>query len=543
MADISRGSTGGARCVVYVAAGDERFRDEAKWSLASLRRFMPDLPAILLTDAVPASPGGFDEIVHVDNSFAKFRVGARPWREPGWLTRIDAIVSMIETGAYERVLFLDADVEITGDISGVFEALDRFDVAAAHAPLRNNEFAADIPDAFPELNLGLVALRKSPSVLEMLRAWRALYLAQPDWWYHDQATFRRAVWSADVRLATLPPEFNVRPARFGGRAVPRVLHGFARSDVSQEPGRRIRFLTTDLGQDQPTLGWEFAMRALAPLTHPNGVLFDPMVDNTFGWHLPRYRPCLPHGEPWVGVVHNPPDMPAGAAAAARPEAYCESDAFRRSLPNCLGLFALSEQQAAWFRRLGVPVEVVPYPVDLRLPGFSEAGYRRTEPRSLLQVGAWLQRPESFAELICPGHKKIVVGAPGGGGHGPTETSPPDVEVVPIKSRYHYDALLQRSVVFADVAGAAAHPVLFDCIARGTPLVVNRHPAIVEHVGADYPLFYESLEQAAALIASEESLLAGHRFLADPALRNRYSARTFVETMLASRIYRGLPAVG
>jgi hypothetical protein len=476
----------------------------------------------------------FDAVVLVENRFAEFKVDHPPWGHPGFVSRIEAFFAGAEREGCDRILFLDTDIEVTGDISGVFRLLDRFDIAVAHAPYRYNEDAADIPDAFPEFNVGVVAVRKSPASLALLQAWRAAYLAQPEWWHNDQVAFRRAVWETDVRVATLPPEFNFRPARYDGKSVPRVLHGFARSDLSQKPGRRIRLFSTDLGQNQPTLGWEFALRALGPLTHPNGVLFDSMVDNTFGRSSPHYRGCLPHDEPWVGVVHNPPDMPAGDSAC--PESYCATDAFRRSLPNCLGLFALSESQAEWFRRLGVPVEAVPHPVDLRLPLFSEAGYRRSAPRQLLQIGTWLQRPESFSRLACPGHRKILLGVPGDGG-GPAS---PDIEAMPFRSPYHYEALLQRSVVFADVTAAAAHPVVLDCIARATPIVVNRHPAIVEHLGADYPLFYGSLEHASALLASEEAMIAGHRFLADPALRNGHSARAFVEAILGSRIYRGLP---
>jgi hypothetical protein len=535
-AAAGEGRAAGSCCVAYVAVG-KRYRDEAMRSLASVRRYMPGLPVLLFTDAAePSMRASFEEVVLVENSFAEFKVDNPPWGFPGFVTRIEAFLAATAREGCDRTLFLDTDIEVTGDISGVFRLLDRFDIAVAHAPYRYNEDAADIPDAFPEFNVGVVAVRRSQASLTLLPAWRVAYLAQPEWWHNDQVAFRRAVWETDVRVATLPPEFNFRPARYDGKSVPRILHGFARSDLTQEPGRRIRLFTTDLGQAQPTLGWEFALRALGSLTHPNGVLFDSMVDNTFGRRLPHYRGCLPHSEPWIGLVHNPPDMPDGDEAAAGPESYCAKDAFRRSLPNCLGLFALSESQAEWFRHLGVPVEVVPHPVDLRLPLFSEAGYRRSAPRQLLQIGTWLQRPESFSRLACPGHKKILLGVPGDAA-GPAL---PDIEAMPFRSAYHYEALMQRSVVFADVTAAAAHPALLECLARATPIVVNRHPAIVEQLGAAYPLFYESLDEASALLASEEVLIAGHRFLADPALRSRHSGKAFVEAMLGSRIYRGLP---
>ena len=104
----------------------------------------------------------------------------------------------------------------------------------------------------------------------------------------------------------------------------------------------------------------------------------------------------------------------------------------------------------------------------------------------------------------------------------------------------YDRLLQRSVVFADMIDSSADNVVLDCIARATPLLINRHPAVEEYLGAGYPLFYASLDEAAGLLKSDELLLAGHRYFSDASFRQKFSGDAFVKAVQATGVYQSLP---
>ena len=46
------------------------------------------------------------------------------------------------------------------------------------------------------------------------------------------------------------------------------------------------------------------------------------------------------------------------------------------------------------------------------------------------------------------------------------------------SAYRYDCLLSENVVTIELFDASANNVIVECIARNTPIVVNRHPAVV-----------------------------------------------------------------
>jgi hypothetical protein len=76
----------------------------------------------------------------------------------------------------------------------------------------------------------------------------------------------------------------------------------------------------------------------------------------------------------------------------------------------------------------------------------------------------------------------------------------------------YDGLLAHNVVFLKLIDCSAVNTALECVARGTPLIVNRLPALEELLGEDYPGFYETADEADALISSWGAILAAHLHL-------------------------------
>ncbi len=114
---------------------------------------------------------------------------------------------------FEWTLYLDSDTLVTADVRGAFRLLERFDLALCHAHWRNNpSFSAawktELPAAFPQFNSGVILYRRSPQVLALLEDWRREYRLAG--FQEDQRTLRELLWDSDLRIATLPPEYNVR---------------------------------------------------------------------------------------------------------------------------------------------------------------------------------------------------------------------------------------------------------------------------------------------------------------------------------------------
>jgi len=88
-----------------------------------------------------------------------------------------------------------------------------------------------LPYCFPQLNSGVFLFRKTEAVLEFLNKWReAFHTAGIG---KDQVTLRELLWTSDLKVYVLPPEYNVRYQKFidvwaqckeENEAVPKILH-------------------------------------------------------------------------------------------------------------------------------------------------------------------------------------------------------------------------------------------------------------------------------------------------------------------------------
>ena len=59
--------------------------------------------------------------------------------------------------------------------------------------------------------------------------------------------------------------------------------------------------------------------------------------------------------------------------------------------------------------------------------------------------------------------------------------------------------------------ASANNVVVDCIAANTPLIINPHPAVVEYLGKEYPLYYSEFDEVPEL-CKEDRLVAANEYL-------------------------------
>ena len=200
--------------VLFVATG-HGYRDLARRAAESVARVSPGLAIDLHTD-VPVEAGVFDRVVVIEN----------PW----FRSRIDAMAAT----RFERTLHLDADLVAVADIRDVFEVLDRFDVALAHdqarnSPASNTFWRRPLPNAFPQFNGGVIAYRRTPTVLDFLHLWAEAL--RESGMKKDQPALRELLWESELRIATLPPEYNQldlgairRWDRF--RTAPRIIHHY-----------------------------------------------------------------------------------------------------------------------------------------------------------------------------------------------------------------------------------------------------------------------------------------------------------------------------
>lgn len=199
--------------VIFATTGKD-YTALAERAAQSVKRNCPGLEVDLFTDQ-PADMPVFDRIHQLDD----------PWHR----SKMDAMIA----SRFDKTLYLDADLFVIADIRDVFEVLDRFDMAMAQDNTRNSVechtfWRTPLPSAFPQFNGGVIAFRRNAKVLGLLKRWSIA--VRENNLKKDQPVLRELVWDSDLKVATLPPEYNLmrfemlyvwEEKRF---AAPRIIH-------------------------------------------------------------------------------------------------------------------------------------------------------------------------------------------------------------------------------------------------------------------------------------------------------------------------------
>ena len=174
-------------------------------SAKSIRQYSPQLSIHIYADAI-----GLDHIESLGETiFDSFGL----IDNPHYRSKVDYILK----SPFERTLYLDSDTKICYDISEMFTLLERFDLALAHAHMRNSKktsqlWQIDIPSSFPQFNGGVILFRNTAEVRSLLKSWRNSF-HETDF-MKDQVTLRELLWKSNLHIATLPPEYNIRYKKY-----------------------------------------------------------------------------------------------------------------------------------------------------------------------------------------------------------------------------------------------------------------------------------------------------------------------------------------
>lgn len=201
-----------SRGVLYIAQGAAHV-EVARRSALSVKRHNPQLGTAIYCGAADDT-AGFD-IAEVQPEGMK-----RPK------------IELLSRSPFEQTLYLDNDTLVRSDLSSLFDLLDRFDLCGAHValwhrPRHQKTWKTPLPDAFPEINCGVLLYRRNEATDRFFADWGRAFAEAG--FNVDQVTFRETLWHSDLRFYVLPPQFNKRV--FEGSEViysdqprPRILH-------------------------------------------------------------------------------------------------------------------------------------------------------------------------------------------------------------------------------------------------------------------------------------------------------------------------------
>ncbi len=160
-----------------------------------------------------------------------------------------------------------------------------------------------------------------------------------------------------------------------------------------------------------------------------------------------------------------------------------------------------------------------------IPLFDFDKYKQNTDKKLIQIGQQLRKMSSIYRLDVSGHEKLwltggkkfdnfinilnketeYIGIPA--------IKNPESLMYYTQTFEEYDELLTKNIAFIDLWDSAANNTVLECIFRNTPLIVNRTAGVVEYLGPDYPLYFNSLNEIQSLL-SEDKLMLAHEYLAN-----------------------------
>ena len=300
----------------------------------------------------------------------------------------------------------------------------------------------------------------------------------------------------------------------------------------------------------------------------NGIIFDSYLDRTFGWDndILSYVNKIPYTSPWMGVLHHTSNQTNEYNLSS----CINNPNFIESLPQCKALIVLSKNNKEYLEfalgkslellknnnpEFNVPIIHLTHPTELEdIEMFNCEQFLESPIKQIVQIGAWLRNPYAIYDLkvdenwlklalkgksmdnyfvddamwdkivqcisSCFGNQNCVSGNLIEKKHinkhalGLLESISEERESVYVLSNidnFAYDKLLKTSVVFLNLVDAAAVNTIIECIARNTPVVVNRLPATEEYLGVNYPLFYDDIDEVKKLLTNKR-ILKAHKYL-------------------------------
>lgn len=231
--------------------------------------------------------------------------------------------------------------------------------------------------------------------------------------------------------------------------------------------------------------------------------------------------------PWYGIIHFPPTGDPSKHPGINSTEVIKKVSQSKISKTCKGLIALSAQNFHIIKQhSSIP------PVHVQHPKFCDnatcdieqliknktiqhtcISYRST--KEFLSLHTKLKKYISISDYK---EKELLKDLP-------NNTQFSSVH----KSDEDYISDLTSSIGFSYYIDVSASNLILEHLLTATPIVVNRHPAIEEYLGKEYPMYYENIHvNPDSFLMNDNFLKKTHDFLKDRAKLAQFSIDSFIE---------------
>lgn len=342
-------------------------------------------------------------------------------------------------------------------------------------------------------------------------------------------------------------------------------------------------------------GWQYVVdniiMELNNLKTTTPLIVDTFIDKTFNWNSTFYenKQIIPYITPWIGFVHH-------TYSSYNNDYNCQtlfqSQEFLDSLPNCKCLLVLSDylrvqiEQSLALTSYHVPVINLIHPTENPEVVFNWDLFIANENKQLIQVGNWMRNVFGIYRVDLPKTSIIKQKSILENNNSSNYFPPPNflntlksqlhtdqdsssidicrnafsnmhikglydtivdmensVQIISYLNNSDYDTLLSQNIVFLNLVDASAINTLIECITRCTPIIINRLPAVVELLGSNYPLYYNTYYDVSKILDNQDTIYQGYLYLRDLD-KSGYDIDTFTTniTNIITNIDNNLPPI-
>ncbi len=113
-----------------------------------------------------------------------------------------------------------------------------------------------------------------------------------------------------------------------------------------------------------------------------------------------------------------------------------------------------------------------------------------------------------------------------------------VQILEHLDNLEFDILLTQNIVFLELIDCSVSNTVLECLIRNTPLLINKHPAIVELLGDDYPFYYTDIMDAKVKVNDIDLIYKTHLYMKNIG-KTQLTIDYFIQSILDSKIYTSI----
>ncbi len=241
-----------------------------------------------------------------------------------------------------------------------------------------------------------------------------------------------------------------------------------------------------------------------------------------GFNSKLYSVPLPHKD-WIGIIHLPPNVPYWFSYSHQIKRLKNEELLIKFFENCKGIICLSSYLKDYleeFFQHKIPIHYLPHPVQdfnckYDIQKIKYAIKNDFKMLNLVQMGYWLRRLEYIHRLAEDGfHESYNLIQLGLNNRKQYLTLLKTLKIsnTPLSnkvfiskklSQSSFDSLLTNSLPLIPLYDTSANNSLVECIGSRTPCLIQKHPATIEYLGEDYPLYFDNYDELISILKSPD----------------------------------------